>query len=127
MKKSQSAFEFVALLCFVVFFFLLFYTAIEANISDKIREQNRLVIKDLALSIKNEIDIAYLANNGYTREFNIPLQLGGQSYSANLTSGMIFVKTDRDSLALAVAKINGSLVQGRNVIQKENNEVYLNR
>jgi hypothetical protein len=126
-KKSQSAFEFIMVLSFMLFFFILFYTAIQDNLADKIKERNSMVLKSFALGIKNEIDLAYSATNGYSREFTIPENLGGVIFNVTIISGIIYLKTDVSSLGIPAAPVDGNLLLGKNIIRKENNTIYLNK
>jgi hypothetical protein len=127
MKKAQSALEFILVLSFVLFFFILFYAAIQESMGDKIKAKNDLALKNSALAVKNEIDLAYSASDGYRREFIILSKLGNVDYSINITSGFVYVKTSTSAMALPVANVEGDLILGTNIIQKQNNTIYLNK
>ena len=64
-NKSQSALEFTIMLCSVFFFFVLFYTAVQASSATKLTERNSLALKNIVSDVKNEISLAYSASDGY--------------------------------------------------------------
>lgn len=97
--------------------------------SDRIKERQNLLVKDIALSIQDEINLASCSTEGYYREFEIPTEINGADYSAEITEEMAYVKTSngRHAIALPVPKITGQIVKGKNIIKKENGEIKLNQ
>jgi hypothetical protein len=94
--------------------------------ADRIKERNTLALKNLGFGVKNEIDLAYSAGNGYFREFNVPENLNGIPYNISSVAGMIYLATEKDSMGINIPEIDGSIQKGRNFIRKENNIIYLN-
>ncbi len=127
-SKSQTAIEFMILIAFVMFAFSVFLLVIYENMSVKIGEQRNTIIKDTALAIQDEINLAAHSSEGYYREFEIPEKIGGVNYSAEILEEMVYLKTidGKHALALPVPKITGQIVKGKNIIKKENGETKLN-
>ena len=129
-KKSQSAIEFVILVGVVLFFFTAFFLAIRGNMSDRIRDRQNLLIKEIALTIQDEINLASQSSEGYYREFQIPQKAGGQDYNIEITEGLVYVEIkDIHTIALPVANVTATTINKGstlNVIKKENGQVKLN-
>ena len=127
MKKSQTALEFSMLVGFLLFFFVTFFLAIQGNMADKTAETKSAEIKELALNIQDEINLALGSTDGYSRNFTIPEYINGKDYEANITDNMIYVAIGKESaIALPVAKVTGNIKKGENRIRKLNGEVLLN-
>lgn len=127
-QKSQSAIEFIILVGAVLFFFTIFFVGVHESMSDKIQERQNNLVKELAFSIQDEINLAYESGEGYRREFKIPEQINGQDYEANLTAEMIYIKTSngKHAIALPVLPITGNIIKGTNIIKKQDGILYLN-
>lgn len=127
-RKSQTSIEFMILLAFVLFFFVLFFLAIQEINADKIKERKNLRIKEIALSVQDEINLALETSDGYYREFEIPEKIEEQEYDINIVEDMVYIKTQdaKYAIALPVAEVAGQIVKGQNYIRKENGIVYLN-
>lgn len=126
-KKSQSAIEFMILVGFILFFFTLFFLAIRENMSDKLNERKNLAVKEIALSVQNEINLALKASDGYFRPFEIPEKINNQDYDISIVEKMVYVNLqDKHAIALPVANITGEIKKGKNEIKKENGEIKLN-
>ncbi len=127
-KRSQTAIEFVILVGFVLFFFAAFSLVIQGNMSDKLREKKTLAIKEIALTVQDEINLASESIDGYSRSFKLPENLNGQEYSININEGMVYIiTTDKKyAMALPVANVTGNVNKGLNTIKKDNGKVMLN-
>lgn len=126
--KSQTAIEFVILVGFVLFVFVAFLLVIRGNTSDKIREKKNQAVKELALTVQDEINLALSSTDGYYRSFNLPETLSGQEYEAEISEGMVYIHTtdNKYAIALPVANVTGDVNEGGNIIRKENGEIKLN-
>jgi hypothetical protein len=127
-KKSQTAIEFVILVGFILFFFSVFFLVLNNKISDKLNEEKNMKIKDIALTVKDEINLAIESTNGYHREFYLPEKIGNKDYEINVTNEMVYVRTLDKTIAIAlpVANVTGDVRRGYNNITKNNNKTYLN-
>ena len=128
LKRSQSAIEFIILVGFLLFFFTVFFLTIQGNISDKLRERTNLRLKEIAVGVQDEINLASQASEGYYREFKIPTTISGLDYEINLTEGVVFIRTsdEKYALSLSVQNTTGDILKGENNITKKEGLVKLN-
>ena len=127
-KKAQSAIEFLIIVSAVLFIFLGLLYGVQYNIGEKIRDRNNLEIKELALTVQEEINLAASSTDGYERNFNIPDEIVNRDYEINITDGFVYVRTNDGEFALAlpVQNVNGDVIKGNNFIRKRDGAVYLN-
>lgn len=127
-KNAQVALEFMIVVGFISFAFVIFFMVIQSNMSDRIYERNQLKIEETASIIKNEIDLAHESVDGYYRVFNIPSEIYDNNYDIVMGEGILVVKSGdgRNAISVVVKEANGTITQGNNVIIKENGEVKIN-
>lgn len=127
-KKSQTAIEFIILVGFLLFFFTVFFVAIQESTGEKVKERQNDIVKETAFAIQDEINLAFKSSEGYTREFNVPGKIGNQDYSVSIVEDLIYLKTDdgKNAIALPIPQITGNIVKGANIIKKQNGEIRLN-
>lgn len=129
-NKTQIGMEFFIITALLLFLFVTFFVAIEAHVSERSREKEEIFIKDLALSIKDEIDLATKATDGYIREFNVPENIYGKDYGITIIKEgefpNIYINTSRNAISFPIADVEGNIIKGTNTIRKENGTVYLN-
>ena len=91
-------------------------------------QRETLMIKEIALTIQNEINMASSSMDGYIREFNIPNKAGNLDYAANLTEGIIYIKTtnNKHAIVLPTAAVVGEINIPNNTIKKIAGEVFIN-
>jgi uncharacterized membrane protein len=121
--KAQSAIEFTIMIGFAIFFFILVLLAVEGLISDQYSKKDDIALKSMALSIVNEINLAYSSSDGYQRNFRVSED---SSYSVNLTDNFVYVKKNSHSVAYPAYSVEGNIHPGDNIIRKINGSVYLN-
>jgi len=128
-KKAQSAIELVVLIGFVLFFFTSFIIAIQTNMSDKLSRQDNLAIKEVALTVQDEINLALESSSGYYRTFKLPQKVGSRNYEINIVEEMVYARTTdgKYAIALPVANVTGDVQIGENIIKKENGKIKLNQ
>jgi hypothetical protein len=127
-SKSQSSIEFIILIAFVLFFFVVFFIFIQARMSDDIRSKQDKAVEEVALTVQDEINLASGASEGYSRVFSIPDKIGNVDYSVSLVGNSVYVQTqdNRSAILLPVASITGNIIKGANEIRKVNESIYLN-
>ena len=127
-KKSQTSIEFIILVAALLFFFTIFFIAIQINISDKMKETKDIVVKEIAKTVQDEINLASQSDDGYYREFEIPNEIQGDDYNITIIEDLVYLKTadEKHAIALPVKKINGQIAKDKNIIKKINGEVQLN-
>ena|SRR3989344_5063759 len=126
LKKSQSGIEFLIVFGIVLFLFSVFLVLIQTTTEEKNREKESLLIKNLALSIQDEINLATETSDGYSREFYAPLQILGNDYEIKIADSFIYIKTEKNAVSFKVDNVTGKIKKGKNTIKKENGKVYLN-
>lgn len=128
LKKGQSAIEFLILVAALFFFFILFFMAIQSNMYAKNIEKTNLLVKKTAYKIRDEINLALEASEGYSRNFSIPNKIGNKEYNASVNNSMIYLITHdrKHSIGISIRDIEGELQKGENTIEKKNGEVCLN-
>lgn len=127
-KAAQSSIEFAVIVAFIMFFFTAFFMVINENIADKTKERQNLGIKQTALVIQDEINLASKSSEGYSREFKIPEKINDKEYEINITERMVYARTsdNKSAIALPVQNVTGDVLKGLNRIRKINGMIYLN-
>ena len=129
-KRGQTAIEFVIIVGFVLFFMVAFLAAVQSNINDKLVRNRDIAIKDTALTLVDEINLAHSVSDGYYRNFTLPnVVANGVDYKINVTSGTVYIITNdgRNALALSALNVTGQPRPGKNSIIKNNGIVCLNK
>jgi len=108
--------------------FSIFLFSIQENISYKTEERQNNEMKEVATTIKEEIDFASQSIEGYTREFTIPEKISGGDYGVSIQENILRINTsDGDhSMTLSVKNVTGQINKTFNRILKENGKVKLN-
>lgn len=127
-RRAQSAVEFMILIGAALFFFLGFLFSVNLNSADKRAEQRNLIVKEIALTVQNEINLASESVDGYYRKFELPSNIAGLDYDINIIEDFVYVNTTNGKYALAfpIVNVSGNLQKGENSIRKSNGEVFLN-
>ncbi|MFH1291255.1 MAG: hypothetical protein ABIH79_01735 [archaeon] len=127
-KKAQVSVEFIIILGTVFFFASIFLLVIQENMNDKTYQRENLLVKEIALIVQDEINLALQSGDGYLREFELPQKAGNIDYEANIESGIVYIKTidNRHALTLPVANVVGDVNITMNIIKKIDGVIYLN-
>ena len=126
-KRGQSTIEFMIVFSAIMLFFIIFFSVIQGYNSKKFSERENLILQDLGLNIRDEINLATGSSEGYFREFEIPMNLFGKDFEMNITESHVHVATDNFSYYYSISNVTGELKKGTNNITKENGTVYLNK
>ena len=128
-SRAQVAIEFMVILGAVIFFVSIFLLVIQQNQEDKTRKHQNIQLKEIALTVQNEINLALESSNGYSRQFEIPRTVGNTDYEITIDVGVVYIKTsdDKYALALPVPEITGNINKTQNTIEKINDIIYLNQ
>ncbi len=128
-KRAQVAIEFMVIVGAVIFFTSLLLLAIQGSNQAKTYQHQNIQLKEIALTIQNEINLASKSSDGYSRQFEIPQTSGNQEYEAIIDLGVIYVKTtnNKHSLTLPIAETIGNINKTQNNIKKINGQIYLNQ
>ena len=127
-KKAQVCIEFVIIIGALLFFVTLFLLAIQENMEDKIYRRENLMVKEIAMTVQNEINLALQSMDGYTRDFKIPEKVGDLSYEINVTSGVVYIDAGggKHAMALPIAEVEGDIYIPDNTIKKIGGILFLN-
>ncbi len=128
LKKAQSAIEFLILVGGVLIFFIGFLFAIQSNIADKSFERRNLAVKEVAVIVQDEINLALKSTDGYRRNFELPQEIDGIDYEISFVEDFIYINTtdNRHALALPIINITGNIQKGNNMIRKNDGMIYIN-
>lgn len=128
-KKAQVGVEFMIIMGALLLFVSIFLLIIQSNTEDKRYQREDILIKEVALTVQNEINLALKSGDGYIREFELPGKIGELEYEIDVDSGIVYVRTDdgRHALTLPVIEVDGNINMTSNVIEKIDGVVYLNR
>ncbi len=127
-KKAQGGIEFLIVMGLALFLFTSFFVAINVNTAEKQGEKERLLMKNLAISVKDEIDLASKTSYGYRRKFFLPKLLLGNQYEIEITeNNFIYIQTDSNALSLKVKQVEGQIKKEENIIENEQGTIYLNQ
>lgn len=128
-KKAQVAMEFMIIIGALFFFVAIFFLAVQENLNEENEEKERLLVKEVALIVQDEINLALGSIDGYRRTFQIPEKIRHLEYKINVTSGVVYIRTTdgKHALALPVANVTGDINITDNTIEKINGAIYLNQ
>ena len=128
-KKAQIGIEFVAVLGSIMTFMTIFFIIVNGNTEEKLYKRELILVKEIALTVQNEVNLATNSINGYSREFEIPSRAGNLDYEINASNGAVYIRTinGKHALSLPVPPIVGEVNITQNKIEKINGTVYLNR
>lgn len=86
------------------------------------------LLKDLALKLQTEINLAATAEDGYQRQFTIPDKLGTTiNYSVVIKNNeTLIVYSDKSLYVISVPKVIGNITKNTNTITKSRGVVNLN-
>ena len=126
-KKSQSAIEFMIVAGVFLFFYIVLLFAIQTNTAEQLRTNRVLAIKEVALTVQNEIQLANAASDGYQRTFTLPdYLLSGIEYNVIIDGTLVYINTSKDGFAISVENVTGQPAKGDNTIRNVNGSVFLN-
>ena len=112
----------------VLIFFIGFLFAIQNNISDKLYERKNLAVREVALIVQDEINLALKSSEGYRRNFELPQDVGGTDYEISFVDGFVYIRTtdERHALSLPIVNLTGNIQKGNNLIRKDNGVIFIN-
>jgi hypothetical protein len=124
--KCQVAMEFLIVTVGVIFFLTFFVIVVQTSLGEKNRDRDFMYVKNLALNVQDEIDIASKASEGYGRNFTLPAKAAGEDYTMIIENEAVHITTARFDVSYPIRKVIGTTRTGVNYIRKQNGEVYLN-
>ena len=83
-KKTQISMEFMLLVTFMLFFFIVFFGVVQYRMAEATTEKELQLLKEVGDYVKNEISLAATVEDGYTRTFETPIDVVGRAYYMDL-------------------------------------------
>ena len=111
-------------LTFVLVFVFLLYSI--SQIKDLQLEQEYNLVRDLALTLQEEVNLAITVDDGYFRNLTIPDKLETYNFEINRTENILSVETEKAFFTVKVPFFEGNFTKGLNRIRKKNDIVYIN-
>jgi hypothetical protein len=96
-----------------------YFTDVEAD-TDYFR------LKDVALSVKSELDLAIALEDGYQRSFFVPLTLDGLEYNITKEADLLMFSSSGAEYTVSTPPYGGAVQKGNNVIRKLDGVVEVN-
>jgi len=127
-KKCQSGAEFLMIVGVVIFFFIIFFISINESKSEQLNLKQTNKVKEIALTLQDEINLAFKSTDGYYREFKLPEDISGKEYEISITEKLIYIRTDdgKDAIVYQTAEVVGQPIKGENTIIKDGGVINLN-
>ena len=126
--KAQFSIEFAVLIAFMFLIFVAFIGVITSKVVESKENERLKIAEDIAALAKNEIELAKIASNGYSRNFDLPARIEGDSYSIEVIGNRELVVNyiDKEHVSFLQEKICGDIFILNNEIDKENGVVCVN-
>ena len=125
-RSAQVSLEFTFIVMLLLLLTIVIFMAANAKLADFKREKDLFMLKDVANTVRNEIQIAYASEPGYVRSFDLAQTLDGTTYSISVNNGTVLAATQDQSVEAAIPPVAGSISIGTNTIRKVNDGVLLN-
>ena len=127
-NRAQFAIEFVVIIAFMFIIFLGFTAIITSKILESKELERERTAESIAALAKNEIDLAKSSQDGYTRQFDMPQKIEGNSYAISLIDSREIVVTyiDKEQVVFLGDGVAGTLNAGTNKLRKQNGIVFVN-
>lgn len=125
-NKAQVAFEFVMLVAILFTVLIVFTSFVRDNFTEVETDTDHFKLKDLAISIKSELNLAIVLEDGYQRYFYIPLTLDGLEYNITRDDGILLFESANAEYSVSVPQYTGTLQKGNNLIRKNSGAIEVN-
>ena len=116
--SAQVAFEFVILVAVLFAALVVFTVFVRDNFTEVQSDTDYFKLKDVALAVKSEINLAVALEDGYQRAFYIPLTLDGLEYNITKENGFLQFASIGAEYTVTIPPYNGTLQKGNNLIRK---------
>lgn len=124
-RSGQSSIEFMAMLSLA----LLIFTAFYAFFADQqLNVQERELVQQAASTAKTaafELDMALLQGDGYSRTFDLPETIGGDTYMITAGNRSVRLRYDGQDFfgRTAISSVDGDLAPGTNRVENDGGEI----
>lgn len=124
--RAQVSIEFMILVGFLLFFFVLFLGVLVNQSEDKYQEQDEALAYAIILQVRDELSLAAGASDGYQRNFSLPPNIYGRDYTITLDNGTIYLEAEGLGIATSGVSVGGEIFPGENSVKNVLGEVVLN-
>ena len=116
--KSQFSIEFIVLIAFMFLVFVAFIGVIASKVVESKENERLKIAQDIATLAKNEIDLAKSASNGYSRNFELPVKISGNSYTVGIINNRELVVNyiDKEHVSFLQENVCGDIFVPSNEI-----------
>ena len=125
-RRAQVAFEFVILVAVLFTALIVFTSFVQDNFKEVQSDTDYFKLKDLAVSVKSELNLAIALEDGYQRYFYVPLTIDGLEYNITRDDGMLIFESEDAEYSVSVPSYLGTLQKGNNMIKKDDGAIGVN-
>ncbi len=127
-NNAQFAIEFIVLIAFMFLIFIGFIAVITSKVLESKETEKLGIAEDVSTLIKNEVELAKAASNGYSRTFSLPDKIGGNIYTTQIIDNreLIITYLGQEHVSFLPNKVCGDTFLPSNEIDKENNIICAN-
>jgi len=110
--KAQVSFEFIMIFTLIIMSIMGFTFVVNQRLFEIAKQRDRVVMKNLADNIQNEITLASSVSNNYFRKFDIPINLLGRRYNISLEDNDLVVEMDDEIYFTSLpVEVKGSFIE----------------
>ena len=119
--------EFIVLIAFMFLIFVGFFAVVSARILEAKEGENKQIAQSLANLVFDEIKLANSAANGYSRTFNVPSKIKGNTYAISIASNRELTVNylGNEHVIFLPGNVQGNVNLGLNSVSKPNGTVFL--
>lgn len=126
--NAQFAIEFIVLIAFMFLIFVGVIAVVTSKVLEAKENERQAIAEDIATLAKNEIGLARSVSDGYSRIFNLPNKIEGNTYTIEIIDNRELVVNyiDKEYVLFLQENIVGNINPGTNTITKVNGVVNIN-
>ena len=126
-SKSQVATEFLIFVGVTVVLVFGIGLLQLSRVSELQSERESEMVYDMALKLQEEIRIASLVEEGYSRNFSMPSRLLEIDYDVEINGKFLTVKSNKSFYTVRVPNMTGEIREGYNIITKSGGVVHISQ
>lgn len=108
------------------FFFGAFLYAVSGQLGELTSQRDMKELHDLTSRVREEVFLASMVRDGYTREFTLPEKLNGETYTLVIADDSIIGTLGSLTYAVPAPGVTGTVTSGTNTITKSGGVINLN-
>ena len=123
---GQVSLEFTLFVIITFVFFGAFLYAVGGQLGELSSQRDAKELHDLTSRVREEVFLASMVRDGYTREFTLPEKLNGEAYTLEIADDSIIGTLGDLKYALPAPGVTGTIAPGPNNITKSGGTINLN-